>query len=307
MEAYGSESVSDSPRPVRQDVLEVRAHEADINHELAPPGLFRFLQEAAWKHAEELGFGYSHLGRQALLWVLARITMEVTRFPRWGEAVRVETWPVGTHRLLALRDFRVYDEEERELTRATSGWLVLDATTRKPRKPETVMNSENTPLSPGIFDDPPRKISLPEELTRPSGGKRAEPDSAGGSAFAAECAKPAALPHEPSNEERLVRYSDLDTQRHVNNAKYLEWIWDTLPWDQHVKQRAVVLDANFLRETNYGDRVTVATHPNVGNPVGNHSNTRKEIPRRETYHIVSANETGACTARVLWAPRGATG
>lgn len=50
----------------------VHSYEIDASGRVSLPGLCRFMQEAAWKHAERIGVGFRALLKERLLWVLAR-------------------------------------------------------------------------------------------------------------------------------------------------------------------------------------------------------------------------------------------
>ena len=60
---------------------------------------------------------------------------------------------------------------------------------------------------------------------------------------------------EPSSEKIIpVRRSDLDMNKHVNNARYLEWMEEPLNEGQIYRTNKV--DIIFLRESVYGDTIT---------------------------------------------------
>ncbi len=63
------------------------------------------MQDAAALHADELGCGLDFLHRNRMLWVLSRIRVAIDRMPEIGETIQVLTYPTGTERLFALRQF----------------------------------------------------------------------------------------------------------------------------------------------------------------------------------------------------------
>src|SRR5512140_284634 len=109
----------------------VRSYEVDAFNELAVPALWGYLQESAGISAERLGFGVSRCLDAGFTWVLARQRLELTRAARFGESVEIETWPNGTERLAAYREFVVRCGGE-EIAKATSTWFLLDLRTRRP-------------------------------------------------------------------------------------------------------------------------------------------------------------------------------
>ncbi len=127
------------------DHYAVRSYEVDVNHTIQLSVLCNFLQGSAWHHAENLGYGYFALSEKRKMWVLTKMVLNINRLPVWDETVSVETWPKGTERLFALRDFSVKDTEKHEIIAATSFWLLLDADSRRPMKLETF--KKEIPLS----------------------------------------------------------------------------------------------------------------------------------------------------------------
>lgn len=246
--------------PVWHDVYEVSSYWADMTGHAYPHGILEMLQDSAWRHAEALGLGYSHLDRESLLWVLSRLDVHITRMPQWGETVRLETWPTGTHRLFALREFCLYDDDERELLRANSAWLVIDGENRKPRKPGPVVERRRIPTNPGNYDAAPPKV---------------EPPTAANAA----------------GYELTARYSDLDAQRHVNNARYVEWMLNGLPDDWMDTHTPRELSVNFLRECGLADAVRIVCdhHADAG--------------RERTLHSVLLDDSPVCVMTAVWASR----
>ena len=102
----------------------IHSFDADAFGHLAPAALAGYLQEAAGRSADGLGFGLAALTRRGATWVLARQRVELDQPVRMGEVLEVETWPAGLDRLAALRDFRLW-RDGIEIGRAATTWFVL--------------------------------------------------------------------------------------------------------------------------------------------------------------------------------------
>ncbi len=201
----------------------VHSYEADFQGWASLESLCRFFQEAAWKHAEALGVGYHHLARRNELWVLARLRVEIKRLPRWGETFTIQTWPRAAKSVFAMRDFEMLDGSGARLAAGSSAWLVLDATTRKPRRSDKLLSSICSLAERRALSQDPAKL--------------------------APTASPAGS---PCIVERAVRYSDLDVNNHVTSSRYIGWLLDTYPLDflrAHIPAR---LEVNYLDETHAG-------------------------------------------------------
>ena len=207
--------------------LSVRSYDADKDGRLKPGALFNYFQEAAWRHAELLGFGYGAMRDHGLFWVISRIHLRWDHPLRWGDDVVVETWPKGISKLFALRDFVVRTADGVDAVRATSAWLTLDLESKRPRRPQEVMRQEVMLENEHAIAEMPGKLALPENLE--------------------------------VTDTRTARYSDLDVNRHVNNARYVDWLFDALPPADQVRMAFSELTVQFTGESRYGERLEVRT------------------------------------------------
>ena len=53
--------------------------------------------------------------------------------------------------------------------------------------------------------------------------------------------------------EHVVRYADLDLNRHANNASYVSWALEALPLDVRESRWPAVMDIDFLAEAVLND------------------------------------------------------
>lgn len=250
---------------------------ADTEDHLSLTGLCRVLQDAAWQHAIQLGFGPEDLAERGLLWVLSRLLVRVERYPRWSQTVSVETWPSGVERLFAMRDFRLTCEGEPVAT-VRSAWLGIDAATRRPMPPARFIDVNAYRGAETVFPDLPEKLPAlgPESGLSPVGTHR-------------------------------VVYSDFDRQRHVNNVQYLQWMLDTFDLDFQQRSVASELTINFLAEAAFGETVDLyrrdsatasevtVVSPAPGSPAA---------PNRSTAAAATdASGLPVAAARIMWRPR----
>ncbi|MFW6262299.1 MAG: acyl-[acyl-carrier-protein] thioesterase [Spirochaetota bacterium] len=223
-----SEGVSSGSAERHLERFLVRSYEVEPDGRLRIVELLRMLQEAAWQHASLLGKGFTRREEGELFWVLSRLRLTMERYPRWGDRFTIRTFPVGTQRLFALREFVLLDEADSITGRASSAWLVVDGGRGRPIRPERVVadivtspseyggDLEREPPLPGAADPPTRAVG-------------------------------------PSP----VRYHDIDQYRHVNNAAYLEWVLDALDPERPLSGEVCELALDFLKETLLDDAYTV--------------------------------------------------
>jgi medium-chain acyl-[acyl-carrier-protein] hydrolase len=230
---------------------EAHSYEVDAFGLLTAPALSGWLQEAAGRHAVELGVGVGALLARGLTWVLLRQAVEIDRPVRLGERAEVTTWPSGVERVVALRDFEVRVGGEVAI-RATTQWLVLDVSTRRPVRPGKVLPDH-------LHAESAHVVPVAELPPMPAGG----------------------LP----GRRLPVRYLDIDQNLHVTNATYVGWALEAVPEQVWREWRVRAFEVHFLAESLLGDEVESRAVPS-GEGIWDHMVTRpadgKELARLRT-------------------------
>lgn len=194
-------------------------------------GVASLLQEAAWQHARRLGFAFTE-EEATFFWVLHRILVRFYRPPQWNEVVHITTWPSGMERLHALREFHIDGEDGSRLVDVSSSWIILDAVRRRPVRPQNQLPPDRI--------DPERLLDLP--LGKLSG-------------ILPEEAHPSLMSEAWQEAWHMVRPSDTDRNRHVNNARYVQWMQDAAP---RILEHSPGI-VTFLSETHIGQQYRVIT------------------------------------------------
>ena len=209
---------------------EVLAFQAGAGGRLTLPWLCAVFQDGAERDASALGVGIPEMAAGGLVWVLQRLRAEMEELPRLGQGFTLVTWPAGTERLLARREFEVTSEDGRTLARATSRWVVVDRHTRRPVRPPEAVRRLVPEARPPALEGP-----LPDLPPRPQ-----------------------VFPWEKRFE---VLRRDLDVAGHANNTRYVEWALETLPDAIAESTQPHLLDIVFRREAVKGDVVVAHTCP----------------------------------------------
>ena len=107
--------------------FKVRSYECGPDGLVTLPNVCNYLQEAASLNAEKLGFSKLDFDAAGvnISWVLTRLRVKMTRYPRWEDEVIVETFPRGGRKIVAWRDFEVKNTAGETLGVATSEWMLL--------------------------------------------------------------------------------------------------------------------------------------------------------------------------------------
>ena len=189
---------------------------ADRFGRLKSSSILYFVQEAAGRHWKHIEGETSQ--NCPLYWVIIRHRLQVTRLPRKGETIHLETWPMPTTRVAYPRSVVAYDENGNELFRSVSLWVLMD--------PET------------------RAMVLPGKS-----GVELE-----GTLRGLELASPRSLSPRTMEATRIrsVCFTDLDINGHMNNTRYLDWIMDLLPSGFHQGHAIKDLTLCYMNEAREG-------------------------------------------------------
>ncbi len=209
--------------PIFEKDFEITDICVDRYGRLKPSVILFFAQEIAGMHCTELSVDYDTLAKRRLFWAVTRHKVQVSRLPRLGETIHVETWPMPTTRVAYPRSMVAYDEKGNECFRSISLWVLMDLDTRHM-------------ILPGKSG-----ISVVGTLR---GGELASPNGL--------VAKPLG-----SRRERTVCFTDLDRNGHMNNTRYLDWIDDLLPSRFHAAQSIKEFTVCYLSEAREGQSLTM--------------------------------------------------
>lgn len=182
-------------QPIYVKEFEVSPVAVDQFGRLKASRILAYLQDVAGDHSAILGTDQHALMDKNLFWAVIRHRVQITRLPQSGEKLRIETWPMPTTRTAYPRSTIAYDEAGNECFRSISLWILMDAQSR-------------AMVLPGKSGVEVGGLLRGCELRAPS----------------------SILPKEMGSlQERIVRYTDLDINGHMNNCRYLDWVEDLLP------------------------------------------------------------------------------
>ena len=190
---------------------------------LKASAILGFAQDAAEAHCQTLGLDWNTLQGKGLFWAILRYRLEITRLPRLGEALRLETWPLPTTRSAFPRATAAYDQAGNLLFRVLGLWALVDTQTR-------------AMVLPGKS-----QIAL-EGLCRGN-----------------ELPAPTSLP--PLREGavclRHVTQGDTDRNGHMNNAAYLGWLDQLLSQEFRKRHTLTECVICYLSEATLGQEIAL--------------------------------------------------
>jgi acyl-ACP thioesterase len=213
--------------PILEKEYPVHVYETGPDGRLNLHSLFDYFQDIASDHAVQLGFGRDDLMKQNHLWILSRIYAEISVWPSWGETIRLKTWPRGTDKLFALRDFGARYDDGRSIARATSSWLIIDLDTKRIQRPDNNLSLLN--------------FELGGEKALSRNAIRLEPAAVNGT----------------STYPFHVTLSDLDINMHTNMSRYLKWVTDSYDLDFILNNVPLSAEINYLAESHFSDSIAI--------------------------------------------------
>ena len=204
----------------------VRARDADALGRLKIASAQLIMQEISEDHCRILGYSRDRLVEQDVVWLLSRSRVEFESTPVMHDDMSVTTWPLRSARSIYPRCY-IFSVGGKVIGKAITQWLLVNLKTR------AMVDGEKL----GIILP---ETNLPQVLKSPA---RLRPEGDPSEVFT-----------------RTVRYSDLDLNGHMNNARYAEWLLDAVDAKLLLTHEIRALQLNYLHEVLPGNTVTLSRY-----------------------------------------------
>ncbi|KAM7271158.1 hypothetical protein ACFE04_030372 [Oxalis oulophora] len=222
----------------------VRCYEVGINKTATVETMANLLQEVGCNHAQKVGFsadGFAttHTMRELnLIWVSARMHIEIYKYPAWSDVIEIETWIQSEGKIGTRRDWIFKDYANGQVIgRATSKWVMMNINTRRLQRVTHEVRDELMGYCPEEL-----RLAFPEKNST--------------------CLKKILKLEDPVQHSRLglaPRRADLDMNQHVNNVTYIGWVLESMPQeiiDTHELQSITI---DYRRECQRNDIIDSLT------------------------------------------------
>lgn len=233
----------------------IKYYEMDCNEVLKPSALMNLLQDMATINAEMLNFGYSFTHPKNYGWFLIKYHMEFDDYPHNIDNLVIKTEARGIAKIFAARDFEICTTDNTRLGRVASNWMMID------------LNTKNIlPLS--------KIVDFMPTFEKREGDLQFEKIKA-----------PEKIDFEKTFE---IRYDDIDVNQHVNNANYIIWAFEVLPYEFRMDNKLKTLDIIYKKEISFGEKILSSVELN--------SETKTST------HVLKNAATGEdlCLVHALW-------
>lgn len=198
---------------------------ADMNGHIKLPDVILLSLQVSGMQSIELGVSdKAILEDYNLVWIITDYDIEVVRLPRFAEEITIETEALSYNRLFCYRRFTIYDEAGQDLIHMMATFVLMDRDSRKVHavEPEIVA---------------PYQSDFDKKLIRGSKYESLE---------------------EPISKDYHVRFYDLDMNGHVNNSKYLDWIFEVMGADFLTHYIPKKINLKYVKEVRPGGVITSA-------------------------------------------------
>ncbi|CAG5443330.1 acyl-ACP thioesterase [Streptococcus pneumoniae] len=198
---------------------------ADMNGHIKLPDVILLSLQVSGMQSIELGVSdKAILEDYNLVWIIAEYDIEVVRLPRFAEEITIETEALSYNRLFCYRRFTIYNEAGQELIHMMATFVLMDRDSRKVHavEPEIVA---------------PYQSDFDKKLIRGPKYESLE---------------------EPISKDYHVRFYDLDMNGHVNNSKYLDWIFEVMGADFLTHYIPKKINLKYVKEVRPGGVITSA-------------------------------------------------
>jgi len=196
----------------------------DYSSRLKMSQLFEIMQEAATKSAELANMGRETMIKEDKTFVLSRVSIEVAKMPNLYETLHLETWPKGRIKMFYLRDF-IFKINEEVVINASTVWAIINMKTRKIVIDNKGVGEYKKDQIKNALEYIPSKIRKKGEMKLVN--------------------------------EIYASYSLTDPNGHINNTRYIEWIYDVLPKEILQVDYSYKMDMNYVNEVYYKDKVEI--------------------------------------------------
>ncbi|MBO5141718.1 MAG: hypothetical protein J6C46_01740 [Clostridia bacterium] len=181
------------------------------------------LQNTATMHSKSVGYGTKEMMNLKQAWLMLGWRVKIIKFPEADMDVEVRTWSRGIKTFEAKRGYEIYSEDGELLIVADSNWALFDLEKQKliraPQEMIDVYGAIDRDVFEGEKTEKLRDNEIVENEIFVEVGKR-----------------------------------DIDTNNHMNNSKYLEYIIEVLPDNLEISEFECV----YRKQIPFGEQINIS-------------------------------------------------
>ena len=191
----------------------------------SPTTILTLLEETAAEHCHNIDHCLYSLERQNIGWVLVSGTIDMVRYPKYKENIVIRTWISKYTLVKGYRENIILDDSGNIIGKAKGVWVFYDIEQRKPVP---------------IIDQIKTKWGINAHISKEVDKNTIK-----------------ILQDNHHEVEYDIYKSDVDSNKHVNNIRYLHWLVESLPDDIVDNCMLKRLNARFFSEGRLGEKIRV--------------------------------------------------
>ena len=201
----------------------VASYEVGAQRQMKLSVLLRMCQEISEQHLEFFGLSFEKMYSDSMVFLLINNLAKIKRMPKHNEKITIKTHPLGVCGAQFYRDYKFYSEDDLIIDVLQTS-IVADAETHKVLRPKAFYDYGVFKCEKISQDKRIPKLVLPENM--------------------------------PLVGERIIRFSDLDYNCHLNNTIYGDIITDFIPGG--VKgMRFSKIHISYINESTLGEKLKI--------------------------------------------------
>lgn len=205
----------------------INIFDVDSEHKCKFSSLVDFLWDVVISQSDYLGETKEGFVQNQCIWVLLKYDITIYEYPKFRDTITVDTKVLGSKKFYGYRQNTIRNSEGKVIGEAFSTAILIDFEKRRPMRISSTQ-SEIYGLN-GELAEVPTLDDLPK------------------------------IQKEDYKKDYPVRYSDIDSNGHVNNVKYMEMAVDTLPRYILNEYNLFNIKVLFKKETTDGDTLHISS------------------------------------------------
>lgn len=205
----------------------INIFDVDSEHKCKFSSLVDFLWDIVISQSDYLGETKEGFVHNQCIWVLLKYDITIYEYPKFRDTITVDTKVLGTKKFYGYRQNTIKNSDGKVICKALSTAILIDFEKRRPMRTSSTQSEIY-----GIYEEL-NEVPPLDDIPK--------------------------VQKEDYIKNYPVRYSDIDSNGHVNNVKYMEMAVDTLPRSILNEYTLFNIKVLFKKETTDGDILHIST------------------------------------------------
>lgn len=210
---------------------EIHYYEVDSNMKITMTSIVNFFQDIFIYRSEISGVEINYVYNMNLTWIICKWDINVYEFPTYREKLKIRMIPTAFRNSFMNIKYEVFNIDEKKIIEADSLWCLVDNVDKLPYRG----------IDKGLYEayglnlvenkiNVMSKINSPKDIT----------------------------------DRKIFKpnYFDIDSNGHVNNAKYLQWLLECIPESVLKKYKLNQIRISYKKECKHDAIILVDTEMN---------------------------------------------